>query len=372
MSFRSLLPALLVLGLLSPLGLVAAEGAPPSQPAPGSSPSPASPPSPALGLGEAANHLQASLSWDPLTRTGKLEKAGLVVSFGVDLPWLLFDYGESVAAEPLLDSPKGTLMPASTLALLERRFSQAGTESSAKKGQFSIAAILIDPGHGGKDSGAVGEHLVGGKKLRVVEKDLALDVSTRIFKALKERFPDKKILISRDKDVYPTLEDRVAMANQVSLGAEEAIIYVSVHANASFNKNAKGYEVWYLNPEYRRTLVDPASAKKVGEDIAPILNAMLEEEFTTESIMLARKIMGGLQAGIGAKSPSRGIRAEEWFVVRNVRMPSVLVEMGFVTNPEEAALLGSDDYLKRLSDGIYTGIVDFVGYFETMRGPPTP
>lgn len=326
----------------------------------------------ALGLGEAADRLQARLRWDPLTRTGSLEKAGLVASFGSELPWILFDFKDLVATEAPQESPGGSLLSPSTLALLDSRFTKAIADKSAQKGQFSIAAILIDPGHGGKDSGAVGEHGQGTKKLRIVEKDLALDVSTRIYKALKEKFPDKKILISRDKDIYPTLEDRVAMANQVSLGPEEAIIYVSVHANASFNKNAKGFEVWYLNPEYRRTLVDPASARKVGEDIAPILNAMLEEEFTTESIMLARKILGGLQSGIGAKSPSRGIRAEEWFVVRNVRMPSVLVEMGFVTNPEEAALLGSDDYLKRLSDGIYTGIVDFVGYFETMRGPPTP
>lgn len=359
MRLKSLLFCLALWALLLPLGLAAEEASPVG-------------PGQALSLGEAASRLQARLSWDPLTRTGSLEKAGLVAGFGTDLPWLLFNYRESLGTEAPQDSPRGPLLPASTLAILEKRFAQAAAEGAAKKGQFSIAAILIDPGHGGKDSGAVGDHVVGGKKLRVVEKDLALDVSTRIFKALKERFPDKKILISRDKDIYPTLEDRVSMANQVSLGAEEAIIYVSVHANASFNKNAKGFEVWYLNPEYRRTLVDPASAKKVGEDIAPILNAMLEEEFTTESIMLARKIMGGLQAGIGSKSPSRGIRAEEWFVVRNARMPSVLVEMGFVTNPEEAALLDSDDYLKRLSDGIYTGIVDFVGYFETMRGPSTP
>ena len=66
---------------------------------------------------------------------------------------------------------------------------------------------------------------------------------------------------------------------------------------------------------------------------------MLEEEFTTESIILARNIMTGLQAEIGADSPNRGVRAEEWFVVRNARMPSVLIETGFVTNPEEGKLL---------------------------------
>jgi N-acetylmuramoyl-L-alanine amidase len=99
---------------------------------------------------------------------------------------------------------------------------------------------------------------------------------------------------------------------------------------------------------------------------------MLEEEFTTESIILARNIMGGLQSAIGPDSQNRGIRADEWFVVRNARMPSVLIEAGFLTNPEEGRLLAREDYLARVASGVYNGIVDFVGYFESMRGAPSP
>jgi len=162
------------------------------------------------------------------------------------------------------------------------------------------------------------------------------------------------------------------MANSVELAPNEAIIYVSIHANAAFNKNAKGFEVWYLNPEYRRKLVEPGKPGSPEDEIAPILNAMLEEEFTTESVMLARDIMDSLQRNIGAQSPNRGVKAEEWFVVRNARMPSVLVEMGYVTNADEAALLSTDDYLRRVADGIYNGVVDFVAYFESMKGAPAP
>lgn len=364
---------------LACLAALPAEGSPSAQPQAAAAPSApqaaATAPADAkaaasfLSLTAAASGLKARLAWDPLTKSGYLERAGVRANLAVGLPWLLFDYRETLPVDPPREGSAGPELSPALYAILEKRFSDA---EAAHKGHFSIAAILIDPGHGGKDPGAVGEHVIGGKKLRVVEKDLALDVSLRVYRALKERFPDKRIYISRSGDSYPTLEERVAMANEVPLGPEEAIIYVSIHANASFNKNSKGFEVWYLNPDYRRTLVDPESAKGVGEDIAPILNAMLEEEFTTESIMLARKIVEDLQQRVGLESPNRGVRAEEWFVVRNVRMPSVLVEMGFVTNPEEAALLASDDYLKRLSDGIYTGIVDFVGYFETMRGPPSP
>jgi N-acetylmuramoyl-L-alanine amidase len=269
--------------------------------------------------------------------------------------------------DPPVEGEGGLVFTHKALSVVERAFSDA---EAATRSHFSVAAILIDPGHGGKDPGAIGEHVVAGNKIRVVEKEITLAVSLKLYTALKARYPEKKILLTRNDDSYPTLEDRVEMANSVELAPNEAIIYVSVHANSSFNKNAKGFEIWYLNPEYRRTLVD--SKKDGGSDkaIAPILNAMLEEEFTTESIILAKDIMTGLQTSVGADSPNRGVRAEEWFVVRNARMPSVLIETGFVTNPEEGKLLTEDAYLSRVADGVYNGLVDFVGYFEGMRGAP--
>ena len=343
-------------------------GSAPAASSPAPAPAPAAAPAKAkaeLSAPAAAERLGAKLRWDPLTGTGSFERGGNLLSFALGSPYALFRREELIGLDAPRDGGNGPLFTEAAFSAIEGGFSRA---EAAKKSHFSIAAILIDPGHGGKDSGAVGEHAVGGKKLRVVEKDLALDLSLRVYRALKAAYPDRRILITRSGDSYPSLEDRVSMANEVELEDNEAIIYVSVHANASFNKNAKGFEVWYLNPEYRRTLVAQDKAKDLGEDIAPILNAMLEEEFTTESILLARSIMDGLSSGIGRESPNRGVRAEEWFVVRNAKMPSVLVEAGFVTNPEEAALLADDDYLRRLSEGIYTGIVDFVSYFENMKG----
>jgi len=313
--------------------------------------------------------LAARISFDPLTGTGLIERSGLRASFAVGVPLILLDWNRSLAVEAPRNGAQGLAFPLSTVAAVEAAFREA---DAALKSHFYVAAVLIDPGHGGKDPGAIGEHVSGGKRLRVVEKDIALDVAKKLHASLKARFPDRKILITREGDTYPSLEDRVEMANAVELAANEAIIYISIHANAAFNKNARGFEVWYLNPEYRRKLVDPGAPGGPADDIAPILNAMLEEEFTTESIILARNIVASLQSLIGASSPNRGVKAEEWFVVRNARMPSVLVEMGYITNPDEARLLSSDDYLRRIADGIYNGIVDFVGYFESMRGSPTP
>lgn len=325
------------------------------------------PPSSGTELGPWLEREGARLSWDPLTASGWIERRGDSISFALGVPLALWDSIERLPITPPGLGPSGPLFDKASLDEMAKRFDAA---DAARASRFSIAAILIDPGHGGKDTGAVGEHKIGAGKLRVVEKDIALAVGRELRSRLAARYPDKKILLSREGDSYPTLEQRVAMANSVDLGKREAILYVSIHANASFNKNAKGFEIWYLNPEYRRTVLDGSAAQGGDRSLAPILNAMLEEEFTTESIILARDIDRRLQEQIGDRSPNRGIRAEEWFVVRNAKMPSVLVEMGFVTNPEEAGLLSTQDYLKKIAGGIYTGLVDFVNDFEKQRGLP--
>ena len=322
-----------------------------------------------LGHEAAAKELDARISFDPLTGTGIIERSGLRASFAVDVPFILLEWDRTLPIEAPRNGAEGLAFPRATVAALSAAF---GRKEAELRSNYSVAAILIDPGHGGKDPGAIGEHQAGGKKLRVVEKEIALEVARTLHSKLKERFPGRKILITREGDSYPSLEDRVEMANAVELTPNEAIIYVSIHANAAFNKNARGFEVWYLNPEYRRKLVQPGDPSVPSDDIAPILNAMLEEEFTTESIILARNIVTSLQAGIGEQSPNRGVKAEEWFVVRNARMPSVLVEMGYITNADEAKLLSDEAYLRRVAEGIYTGIVDFIGYFEGMKGASTP
>ena len=170
--------------------------------------------------------------------------------------------------------------------------------------------------------------------------------------------------MTREDDIYPSLEARVNMANSVELESHEAVIYVSIHANAAFNKNSTGFEVWYLSPDYRRTVIDSKTVDTA--EIVPILNSMMEEEFTTESILIAKSILDGLEAEIGDVSNNRGLKAESWFVVRNARMPSVLIELGFVTNEDEARLLDNSDYLQKYAAGIYNGIVNFVSYFESV------
>jgi N-acetylmuramoyl-L-alanine amidase len=310
----------------------------------------------------------ADFRWDPFFQKGIFSLAGHSAVFYAGNPedtGLMMVDGREIFTLPLPYLEGGNIVfPEPFLSAVKNAFSGALADDSTR---FRIAAIIVDPGHGGKDSGAVGTFTIQGKPLRLVEKDITLKVSKELHALLSRLYPDKQVLLTRTGDTYPTLEDRVAIANSVPLRENEAIVFISVHANASFNKQARGYEVWYLIPDYRRNVLDGSKVTDSAE-VIPILNAMLEEEFTTESIMMAKSILDRFGEAAGNASPSRGIKAEEWFVVRNARMPSVLVELGFVTNEADALLMADESYLKKVSEALYKGIIDFVTTFERSGG----
>jgi N-acetylmuramoyl-L-alanine amidase len=314
---------------------------------------------------------QATLQWNPETETGYLDlsgqglgEAGDRIIFSLDSPWMVINYREKIRTGGVLRSKGNLIFPDETLEALNRYFELRALRRIAPR----VAAILIDPGHGGKDSGAIGTHKDKNGELRLLEKDVVLDVSRRLFQLLKNQYPDKKVLLTRDKDIYLKLEERTEIANNVTVGKHEAIIFVSIHANAAFNRNAKGYEVWVLPGDYRRNLIDTEELDEDTRPIAPILNVLLEEEYSIESVSLAQAVLAGFDATVGDVTENRGIREESWFVVRKAKMPSILIELGYVTNSEEARLLADRSYLQKLTQGIYTGIRSFVASFESTKG----
>ena len=234
--------------------------------------------------------------------------------------------------------------------------------------RFRIGAIIIDPGHGGVDPGTVWDYTVNGRSVRIMEKDIALRTSRMLQASLRAAFPDKRILLTRSGDYNLSLEQRTNVANSIPLAPNEVAIFVSIHANSSLsNRNARGFEVFYLNPNHRRDLVD--RSRHTGfEEVIPIINWMMEEEITTDSILLANFILRRMDAAVGNLSPNRGLKSHDWFVVRNALMPAILVEMGFVSNREEALRLNDDAYLMRISDALYKGISDFVAFIERPGG----
>ena len=322
----------------------------------------------ALGSLSSAGAGNAELNWDPFFLSGKIiagrHEAAFISGGAGDSGAVLLDY-KDVLTVPLPYLENGNIrFPEAFVNQVKSIFSRYAEEDRYR---LRIAAIIIDPGHGGKDPGATGTHTVGGKVYNLEEKDITLKVARRLYASMTASFPDKRVILTREGDTFPTLDERVAIANTVPLAENEAAIYISVHANASFNKDARGYEVWYLSPGYRRDLID-SSKYADSKEVIPILNSMLEEEITTESILIAQSILKRLEEAVGKQVPSRGLKAEEWFVVRNTRMPSVLVELGFVTNETEALLLNDDAYLMKLSEALYKGICDFIAFFERSGG----
>ena len=302
-----------------------------------------------------------TIYWDSLSESGMIEKNGHQLSFR---------NGEGIV---LLDSIRMMITDAPELRgnqiYVSQKFLNDSEEFFNQKSElpFKVGAILIDAGHGGKDPGAIKTYKINGKNVTIQEKDITLKVAKMLAERLKSAYPGKKIILTRDKDVFLTLGERTDIANSVKVGENEAVLFISVHVNSSLNKTSSGYEVWYLSPGYRRNVLDK-SAVDGDENLFPILNSMLEEEYTTESIMIAKFIMDGLQAQIGKESTARGIKAEEWFVVRNSNMPSVLIELGFVSNEKEALLLNDERYLKKATLGIYNGIAAFITHFERSQG----
>lgn len=314
-----------------------------------------------IALLEKSKNSGMTIYWDSLSETGMIEKNGHQLSFR---------NGEGLV---LLDSIRVMITDAPELRdnqlYVSKKFLDDSEEFFNQKSElpFKVGAILIDAGHGGKDPGALKTYKINGKNVTIQEKDITLKVAKMLADRLKAAYPGKQIILTRNSDKFLSLGERTDIANGVKVGENEAVLFISVHVNSSLNKTSSGYEVWYLSPGYRRNVLDK-SAVDGDPNLFPILNSMLEEEYTTESIMIAKFIMDGLQAQIGKESTARGIKAEEWFVVRNSNMPSVLIELGFISNEKEAMLLNDDRYLKKATLGIYNGIAAFITHFERSQG----
>lgn len=304
-----------------------------------------------------------SIYWDALTGSVRLERGDNSATFSTSLDLVVFGDDKLISCDRPVERESRLFV---TKAFWDALIAELKKPSEHQSG-FKIGVILIDPGHGGKDPGAFGTFKINGKQTKVQEKDVVLRVAHHLSSILKIAYPDKKIILTRDTDKFLTLDERTVIANSVKLADNEAVLYVSIHANASLDKKASGYETWYLSPGYRRTVLDKDKSKD-DDSLFPILNSMMEEEYTTESILMSKFIMDGLSGTIGDKSKARGIKAEEWFVVKNANMPSALVEVGFVTNEKEANFLNTDLYLQKIASGIGNGLKAFVTHFEKSRG----
>ncbi|UCG43254.1 MAG: N-acetylmuramoyl-L-alanine amidase, partial [candidate division WOR-3 bacterium] len=223
-----------------------------------------------------------------------------------------------------------------------------------------VERIVLDPGHGGKDPGAVG---IGGS----LEKQIVLDLSKRLKARLEEH--GYEVLMTRTEDHYVPLSDRSEFANDKDAG-----LFISVHANASVNRNACGFETYFLSEaktDWERTVaarenaplkLEMSDTARLADELELILVDLAQNEFLTEASELAACIQE--QAAPSARVMDRGVRQADFFVLRNNYMPAVLVEVGFISNRSEEKLLKEPAHREKLASGMTQGILDFIKAYE--------
>jgi N-acetylmuramoyl-L-alanine amidase len=212
---------------------------------------------------------------------------------------------------------------------------------------------VLDPGHGGKDPGAIG---FGG----VAEKDIVLSVAKKLARKLK-RDMGIDVVLTRKDDSFVPLEDRTAIAN-----AEEADLFISLHMNASPNSEARGLETYYLdntNDEgsIRLAARENGTSRKNVSDLQFILSDMMQNMKLEDSISLAHRLQGSMVNGMTKLGDVRdlGVKKALFYVLVGARMPSVLVEMFFITNKTESTAMSQERYQNAVVDALYDGILKY-------------
>lgn len=238
-----------------------------------------------------------------------------------------------------------------------------GKGKKIEKPDITIAKrrIVIDAGHGGHDPGAVGP-----KKL--YEKDVVLDIALKLKKILMDD-PSNEVFLTRDKDIFIPLEERTAIANK-----KNADLFVSIHANASPRREAKGIETYLLNwtddEEAMRVAAreNAISLKKMKAmsrqmDIVEVIKSdLMRENKRDESIKLANYIQRSMVSNLenNYNVLDLGVKQALFYVLFGAKMPSILVEVSFISNPEEEKLLSQDSYRMEIAKAIAEGLNTYV------------
>ncbi|MBN1947383.1 MAG: N-acetylmuramoyl-L-alanine amidase [Bradymonadales bacterium] len=209
----------------------------------------------------------------------------------------------------------------------------------------SLTTIVLDPGHGGSNDGAIGV-------ARVYERYLTLALAKRLQARLRDRFPGLQILLTRHLDTDLALGDRTHFANE-----SRADLFISLHFNAATNIEANGIEVFYLSPDdptAEPISPEPPEAGPTGHEVASILVDLQRTYNHGLCATLAEILQASLIAHTGATD--RGVRQARYRVLRGALMPAVVAELGFLTHPEEGFRVLDPDYSDRLVDGLVEAV----------------
>ena len=220
---------------------------------------------------------------------------------------------------------------------------------------LKIGKIVIDPGHGGHDTGTIGPN-------GLQEKDLVLEVGRRLGKMLETRM-GAEVVYTRKNDTFIPLETRTAIANQ-----QRADLFISIHANSSQDSAARGVETYYLNftssPDALEVAArENAVSEKSIYELQDLVKKIALKEKIEESREFAADVQQSLHSGLSAKNPgirNRGVKKAPFIVLIGANMPSILAEISFVSNPGDEHRLETSEYRQRIADSLYRGIAKYV------------
>jgi N-acetylmuramoyl-L-alanine amidase len=262
----------------------------------------------------------------------------------------------------LASGKSGSLPAASELSVREAKPTAGGDRSLIRALGLKIGKIVIDPGHGGHDTGTIGPN-------GLEEKDLVLDVGRRLGKLLETRL-GAEVVYTRKNDTFIPLETRTAIANQA-----RADLFVSIHANSSHDPDARGVETYYLNftssPEALEVAArENAVSEKSIYELQDLVKKIALKEKIEESREFAGDVQQSLHSGLAVKSPAirdRGVKKAPFIVLIGANMPSILAEISFVSNPTDEHRLATSEYRQRIAESLYRGIAHYVNGLSGVK-----
>lgn len=267
-----------------------------------------------------------------------------------------------VSGNPMADKPKDNTSPyVSTTKKVPSgtKVTAGGNNSGTLASVFGlkINTIVIDPGHGGKDPGA--------SYYGLKEKDLVLDISKQLYEMIRANYKDMNVYLTRNKDVFIPLEARTAFANR-----KKADMFISVHVNAAPNKRARGVETYVLNVTNDKKALEVAAlenqtTQKSMSDLQGILKDIMLNSKLEESLQLASFVQKAMHKNLYKSSRyDLGVKQAPFYVLVGAKMPSILVEAGFISNRDEANMLKTSKYRKEIAEGVFNGLQSYLRIFN--------
>jgi len=227
---------------------------------------------------------------------------------------------------------------------------------SAAKDPFSypVSTVILDAGHGGKDPGASASYSFAGGLVN--ESDVVLDITKRVFALLSLEKPSLNLIMTRLDDTYISLEERSSLAYTAELAPQSSLLFVSIHINSAQSREASGFEILTKRQEKRVTFLDEHTPIRNIPLFAPFTALELNRLLNQRNLFVAKTFEEVLSQRM-LTSRNRGIKERDLYVLNASRVPSVLLELGFLSNEDEARDIISPSWRQQVALAISMAVI---------------